>query len=220
MPVRVLLVSSNLEIASEPEVGISPCVIRAREHRWGFRRITRDGIAVAVVWLVAAAAGVITYYQLRNQPFVHDANGYALAARSLADRGLLAEWYISDIRTYGYPLFLAGAFKVGGVLHVGDSTALFLLQWPIYVGSAWLVATSVVRDRRRQLFAFLSLAANPLLIVYTAQAFTETLSLTCLLFATASLGRASHSDRILFVSSGSFWGCFGARGGVPSVVTG
>ncbi len=155
---------------------------------------SRPDLATAATALVVIAVGLLTYFLLRHQPFFHDANGYALAGRSLTDKGLLGKWYISDIRTYGYPLFLAVAFKFAELVHVGDNTGVFLLQWPLYVGSAWLAATSLLRGRRR-LLAFLLLAANPLLVVYTAQAFTEAVSLACILFATAALARVRRSDR-------------------------
>ena len=69
---------------------------------------------------------------------------------------------------------------------------VFMTQWPVFVASAWLAANAL-QARRTRLIAFASLAANPLLVVYSAQAFTESVTLSCVLFATAALARAARA---------------------------
>jgi hypothetical protein len=44
-----------------------------------------------------------------------------------------------------------------------------------------------------QLLAFAAVAANPLLVVYSPQAFSESLTLSCILFTTAALGSAARA---------------------------
>jgi hypothetical protein len=117
-----------------------------------------------------------------------------IEARSISSQGLLSKWPDSDLRSYGFPLFLAGALKAAQWLHVGPSTGVFLTQWPLFVGSAWLASTSLFSSQRARLIAFTAVGANPLLVVYAAQAFTESLTLSCILFATAALGRAARRD--------------------------
>jgi hypothetical protein len=126
--------------------------------------LTHNKVETAAAWGIVVVVGVTTYFQLRHQPFYEDAHAYAQAARSLTHKGVLGSWYRSDLRTYGYPLFLAGAYRLAGLIHVGDTTSVFKLQWTAHVGSAWLAATTLVRGRI-SLLVFLAVAANPLLIV-------------------------------------------------------
>ena len=156
------------------------------------RYLQSDRAPVAAVWLLVIAVAALIYWHLRNQPFFWDAKGYVDAARDISDHGLLSKWANSDRRSYGYPLFLVGALKVARGLHVGPTTGIFLAQWPIFVGTTWLVARSLFSSRRTRLIAFAAVAADPLLVVYAPQAFTESLTLSCILFATAALGRAAR----------------------------
>jgi hypothetical protein len=152
----------------------------------------RRAVGAAAAVLVA---GIAVYWPLRNQPFYWDAGGYVDAARGISDHGLLSEWPNSDRRSYGYPLFLAAALGLAGRLHIGDTTGIFLLQWPLFVGAAALAACALFTARTTRLLAFTAVAANPLLVVYAPQAFTESLTLTLVLLATAALGRAAAAAR-------------------------
>ena len=154
----------------------------------------RQRMALTATWLVVLVVGVATYVQMRSQPFFYDASDYVAAAQGISDNGVLSRWSHSDIRTYGYPLFLTAAIKIANWLNVGLSTGVFLLQWPLYVGSAWLAARTLYRSDRIRLAAFALLAANPLLVVYTADALTESLSVSCLLLAVAAMGRSFRTD--------------------------
>jgi hypothetical protein len=157
------------------------------------RFLQNDGAVFAAVWLLVAAVGLFFYWHLREQPFFYDALGYVNAANDIADRGLLSKWEGSHSRSYGYPLFLTAALKLAHVLNARETTGIFLLQWPLFVGTAWLAATTLFRARRVQLIAFAAVAANPLLVTYAPQAFSESLTLSCILFTTAALGRAARS---------------------------
>ena len=153
----------------------------------------RNTAPVAVVWLLVCAVGVITFYWLRNQPFFYDANGYMIESKGISDHGLLSKWPYSDIRSYGYPWFLTGSRALARALHHGPHAGVFMTQWPLFVASAWLAANSLFSATRTRLLAFASVAANPLLVVYSAQAFTESVTLSCVLFATAALARAARA---------------------------
>ena len=147
----------------------------------------------AAGWLLVAAIGLYFYWHLRKQPFFYDALGYVNAANGIADHGLFSKWEGSHSRNYGLPLFLAGALELAHALNVRATTGIFLLQWPIFVGSAWLAARTLFASRRVQLVAFVAVAANPLLVVYSPQAFSESLTLSCISLATAALGRAARA---------------------------
>ena len=153
--------------------------------------------ALVGTWIVVVAIGVVTYYEMRNQPFYYDAKGYVEAARGIANQGLLSEWPGSEIRTYGLPLLLSWALAAAQWLDVGAITTLFPMQWGLLIGSAWLASRVLFAAPYVRLAAFAAVAANPLLVIYTPQALTESLTLTCVLFAVAALGHAaqSHTSR-------------------------
>lgn len=152
-----------------------------------------DRALTAAVWALVTAIGLYFYWHLRTQPFFYDALGYVDSARDLSNDGLLSEWVNSERRNYGYPLFVAGALKLAHILDVRETTGLFLLQWPIFLGSAWLAARTLFASRRVQLAAFAAVAGNPLLVVYSPQAFSESLTLSSILFTTAALARATRA---------------------------
>jgi hypothetical protein len=154
---------------------------------------TRAGPSLA--WCVVLGVGLVTYYQLRNQPFYYDASAYVSSAQAIREHGLFSAWPNSDFRTYGLPLFLSVALRVAAPLHVGANTAVFGIQWVLFVGAAWLASRALFRAERTRLTAFVAVAANPLLVVYTAHALTESLTLTCVLFAAAGLGLAAREAR-------------------------
>src|SRR4051812_39332756 len=154
------------------------------------RFLQNDGAMTAAAWSLVAAVGVCMFYWLRDQPFFYDANGYMIESKGISDHGLLSKWPYSDIRSYGYPFFLTGALRIARLLHHGPHAGIFIAQWPLFVASAWFATRSLFASRRTRLFAFVALAANPLLVVYTPQAFTESLTLSCVLLATAALARA------------------------------
>jgi hypothetical protein len=155
--------------------------------------LTRERGELAAAWLLVGAVGISMFYWLRDQPFYYDAAGYMDESRAISDHGLFSQWIYSDIRSYGYPFFLTGSLRLARLLHHGPHAGVFITQWPIFVGSAWLAAGSLFRSRRVRLLAFASIAANPLLVVYSAEAFTESLTLSCVLLAVTALGRATRS---------------------------
>jgi hypothetical protein len=155
--------------------------------------VTRERYELAAAWLLVAAVGVSMFYWLRDQPFYYDASGYMIESRGISDHGLLSQWPYSDIRSYGYPFFLTGALRIARLLHRGPHAGVFIAQWPLYVGSSWLATKCLFASRCTQLCAFVAIAANPLLVVYAPLAFTESLTLSCVLLATAALARATRS---------------------------
>jgi hypothetical protein len=155
--------------------------------------VTRERSEFAAAWVLVGAVGIAMFYWLRDQPFYYDAAGYMDASRAISAHGLFSPWIFSDIRSYGYPFFLTSSLGLARLLHHGPHAGVFITQWPIFVGSAWLAAGSLFRSSRVRLLAFVCIAANPLLVVYSAEAFTESLTLSCVLLAVTSLGRASRS---------------------------
>jgi hypothetical protein len=161
---------------------------------WPLRQPASDYALIIGVWLIVAAVGLFSFYWLRDQPFFYDSAGYIIESRSISDHGLLSKWTYSDIRSYGYPFFLTWSLSLARLLHHGEHAGIFVTQWPLFVGTAWLATRSLFTSPRMRLAAFFLLAANPLLVIYSVQAFTESLTLTCVLFATAALGFAMRAE--------------------------
>jgi hypothetical protein len=151
--------------------------------------------ASVVAWLLVLAVGAFTYFALRHQPFYYDAAGYMAESKGISDHGLFSKWIYSDSRSYGYPFFLTGVLRLARLIHEGAQTGVFITQWPLFAGSAWYATRGLFQSRRTRLIAFVAVAANPLLVVYSAQAFTESLTLSCILFAIAAICRAMRSQR-------------------------
>jgi hypothetical protein len=155
----------------------------------------RNRKLTVAAWVVVVVVGALICYLLRHQPFYWDAKGYVESSIGIRSGGLLSAWPFAAVRTYAYPLALNIPLIAADVLHISPVAAIFVFQWTLFVGSAWLVANTLFDAPRTRLFAFIAIAANPLLVVYTPQALTEALTLTCILFGTAALGRAyrAHS---------------------------
>lgn len=169
--------------------------------------MARKRIVVSFAWLAVAVVGGAIFYHLRHQPFYYDAYGYVAAAQGIREQGLLSEWPGSVLRSYGYPVALTAPLMAADALRIAPLAAIFIFQWTLFAGSAWLAATTLFDARRTQLIAFVAVAGNPLLVLYTAQALTEALTLSCILFSVAALGRAvrtsSHPARAAWLAAGA-----------------
>src|SRR4051812_35995323 len=79
------------------------------------RRIVASWAAALLAALVIA----IALLQLVPPLIQHDPAAYVASANDIRSHGLFGEWYRMDLRTYGYPLFLAAAIAVGDTVGVG-----------------------------------------------------------------------------------------------------
>jgi len=165
-----------------------------------------------VAWFAVALVGVAVYAHMAHQPFYHDANGYVSAAEGMRTSGVISEWPLSYIRTYAYPWALSGMLGVADAFNVGRVAVIFACQWALFVAAAWIAAVTLFRARRTRILAFVAVAANPLLVIYTPQALTETVSLACILLAAGALGRSSTSKsalaQVAWMAAGAFFAGF------------
>jgi len=152
--------------------------------------MARKWIWPAAAWAVVVVAGVVIFAGMRHQPLYWDAAGYVSFGTDIHAGGLFHAWPWATLRTYGYPLFIAWMLSIAHVTHLEVLTVIFAVQWALLVGSAWLAARALFRSPRTRLIAFVAVAANPLLVVYSTQALTEGVTLPCVLFSTAALGCA------------------------------
>lgn len=114
---------------------------------------------IVASWLAVVAVGVATYFQMRHQPLYYDAEGYVTAAQGISDQGLLSHWPGWARRTYAFPLLLSWILGAAALLNVGTMSALFVVQWSLFVGCAWLASGVLFSSRRTRLAAFVAVAA-------------------------------------------------------------
>lgn len=150
------------------------------------------GAWLAVVFLPLAVAALVL--KIVPPGLYYDAALYELAAESIRRSGLFQPWPGVDLRTYGYPVVLALASSLGGLVGWGTRDSAFAVQWVVLVASAAFLARSPLpagcgaTTWRRQL-VFLAVAANPLVVARCAEVLTESLSIACVLVAAGALLR-------------------------------
>jgi hypothetical protein len=161
-------------------------------------------------WLIVAAAVLAAhgfYLRILWYPSEFDAKNYLDIATDIAKQGLFAQYYYSQIRTYGYPLLLAGLLSVSRLTGASWVWLVFESQLALYLAAAWMVRQSI------RLFApslarivFIGLAANVLPLSYTAETLTESVSASLLLGVCASwlrLWQSSGRGRWVWLVTGS-----------------
>jgi hypothetical protein len=135
-------------------------------------------------------AAVIAAFYLRSTHIQNccDASSYMVLGLGMQEQGPFAKLVLSDIRTIGYPAFVAFASWLP--IALGLKVKIVLLQSLLY----WLAAMAVVRGSRGMLGTRTSrralvvgLLGNPLAAMYCAESLTESLSLTLFLTMAAVL---------------------------------
>lgn len=160
----------------------------AAEGKDSARDVTVGARFCTVVTAIFVLA--ITAFYLRSTlfPACCDASGYLVLGQSMWAQGFGAKLVLSDVRTVGYPTFVALAFWLP--IPLALKLKVVVLQSILY----WLAAMAVVRssqgllvDRPSRRALLVGLLGNPLAAMYCAETLTESLSLTVLLTMTAVL---------------------------------
>ena len=157
---------------------------------------------LALVGSVASAAWAL---RLVPAQAVWDSEGYVHAALLVRQNGVFSSWDGANLRTYGYPLFLSKVMPLTTDLHrfsLDLRPAVFLVQWVLLVLVSLLLALSLTTSRWLRPLLFAAVAANPLVVLHTAEILTDSLATTCALFVAAALiraGRATGLRRVLWL---------------------
>jgi hypothetical protein len=166
----------------------------------GFRK------AAYLMLLCAAAITVLValHWHDLNYPACDgcDASGYGFMALGIKKAGLFGPWPGSNVRTYGYPLFvslvsseydltqpLAGYFApnvaiVQSGLYIAACLALFFVVYPTSRPAAWCCAVGLL--------------CNPFVLNYVPIRLTEGLNASVLVSLTAIVSALSLRERDLF----------------------
>lgn len=148
-----------------------PTDVRLTRLEWGF-------VALGVV----VAHGFFVHLVLF--PSSYDAGAYVQAARDIVADGLFSKFASSELRTYGYPLFLSLVYRAANAIGLPFQFVLFEVQLVLYIGAAYFARNGLVgRDATAAHIIFCGLLGNYYCLLYASDSLTESLSLTLLLVA-------------------------------------
>lgn len=151
---------------------------------------TTSGRAAALSraeWIaLALAVGIAHAFYARSlaYPSDYDAQNYLDIALDLERGGLSAKFYYSELRGYGYPLFLWMLKEIAEVLRVSWGLVIFETQLALYAGAALFVRSRLANVSLPVARIFLvATLLNVIALVYVADTLAEALSLVLLLVA-------------------------------------
>ncbi len=133
-------------------------------------------------WLLLAAAVVVAhgfFARILHYPSSFDAANYLELANDIERNGLFRPFPGSEIRTYGYPLFLAMLVRTASWSGAPVGLWLFEAQLALYLAAALYLRAGMARiapSATRIVFAALTL--NPIVLAYAPESLSESLSLT------------------------------------------
>jgi hypothetical protein len=145
------------------------------------RRLTAGLLWAALAGLIALLA-----YTFGEQPVWGDGIEYRRLAEVIARQGLGE--FASDLRTYGYPCFLALLISLVGTDLTTLRPAVFAAQLLVLVVGAALGAVRIGRplgSGSLGMTVFAATVVNPLFLLYTVQVLTDVLSAVLIYLAVA-----------------------------------
>jgi hypothetical protein len=150
---------------------------------------TRDHGLSRGEWIALLAAIVIAhlfYWRIVLYPSSFDAQNYFDIAADIDRNGLFSKFYYSDIRTYGYPLFLAALLRAADLSGIAVGCLMFEAQLALYLLAAYLVRREIARLWPTfAVWAFIGIVLNVFALSYTPESLTESVSLSLILVASA-----------------------------------
>src|ERR1019366_5430450 len=100
-------------------------------------------------------------------------------AKRILDKGLFSAAGFSNLRTYGYPLFLSAFRLVERFTSVPAAWLAVEFQLCIYLLAVWLLRNEIRRiSWRFGQWLFVALCLNVFVLIYAAETLTESLSLS------------------------------------------
>jgi hypothetical protein len=138
-----------------------------------------ERLALGFALLVAVGCFV---HQWWYPSTLFDAGQYTEMGHSIADHGPFSRFMESQVRTYGYPLFLSAIYVIAGTLHLPSILLLFLAQLGLYLMATVLLRRSVAWfSVPASRVVFCGLMFNYYALLYTPECLTESLSLSALI---------------------------------------
>lgn len=153
-------------------------------HHAAIGRAFTRGEWIALLLAVAIAHGF--FWHLVRYPSDYDARNYLDIAADIARNGLFSKFFYSDIRTYGYPLFLSVLMRGAAVTGTFWAWWIFETQLLLFVGGAVALRQAVAACYPAVApLVFIAVALNIFALSYAPESLTESLSLSLILFGVA-----------------------------------
>jgi len=153
----------------------------------------KANIGFASALFFAACVTVLTYLYLRGHPGCCDAVSYAELAAAYQAEGLLTKHFMSGIRTYAYPLFLASIQSretLAGELSGLHDVRVPIFQFLIFSGAAFTLIKALTELGAGAVFAAtFGIFGNIFVLVFISHRLGEALSIACLFAVTACIVR-------------------------------
>ena len=143
------------------------------------------------------------YFRALLYPSDYDAALYLEIAIDIGQRGLFSKYHYSDLRSYGYPVFLLAVKGLADAIRVPWFLAIFEIQLALYLSAVLFVRSQLVRISLpvAKIFAVASLL-NVVALVYSAETLAEGLSLALLLVASGCFVHAyAGGGRVLLAAA-------------------
>ncbi len=135
-------------------------------------------------WLATGLAvllAVLYGWHTVGVPVIHDAEGYRVIAEDIRVGGIFSKFYLSELRTYGYPWFLSLVWQLGRAMEWSDRGVVFGMQLGLHFGAAvslwWALRRAGVR-RWAAVAGYAAVVAHPFALLYPGYFLTESLSLS------------------------------------------
>lgn len=133
-------------------------------------------LAAAILFSHAAAIRQIAL------PLRYDQVTYDTPARDMLAQGVWSKYGFGEIRTYGYPLFLAGMYRASSFFHANSRWVVFEVQLTLYLFASLLVSHSIAKYSARVAAAvFIGLSANFLTLISCSDVLTDSFSICLIL---------------------------------------
>lgn len=133
--------------------------------------------------------------------FRYDEPQYLEAGRGIFENGFFSAYPHADLRTYGYPLFLAAVSAIEsffGKDYFPPRALLTILQSLVYFCAAFFIRGRMIRllGRKTGSAIFIFLCLNVFNLIYLCFALTETLSNVSLFLAVTIIGELIFSNSV------------------------
>jgi len=159
---------------------------------------------------LASAATALFLFSVSYPGLCCDARGYYDGAQAIIRNGLLG--YSDDLRTYGYPLFLAFTFQVAKLFSLDEKVVVFVGQWLVLLGISAHAKQFFYAISRNWFFAFLIFAGtmlNVFLLTYTSVLLTDLVSSViawCAVLLAVAIPRrhSAHHKSLTIIKSAFF----------------
>lgn len=150
-------------------------------------------MVVRMKWLigsiicVAIGFALLCYWDQQIYPVAYDAVNYTKMGKEYAHLVFCTPF--SEMRLYGYPLFLSLVIHCASFLGIKFSLLVFIIQTFFYLAVSAILAFVVSRNfsKRAGLFTFIGLTLNPLIYPYLAITLTDGFSVAFQIAIAAAL---------------------------------